>query len=360
MTRMRPTVIAWLILLALGLSIHAAFRGLGSDYDAEAYSIWFQRISVLTTKEFIQGLTKSNLYYASNILFSFEVGFAVLTFLISRVSSNVEIFFFCMAFLSLGMKSVAIAKYCDRPGWAVLWYVSWYYLLQEMTTVRAGLATGILLLGYGHVRDARYGRFLVYIALACLFHASAFCAIFLIPLRKFKSSVAATLTLLILAFVASYISSLPLINLLGGFFEKINEYYILYTEFGLYEKVNKFNVIILLRVAILLVVGVLAAKSQRMDEKFRFEYSIFAISIISYYALATFPLIGGRVYELLGIFQIFLISSVIASRRNFKLMVSILLLAISLQFYVLVFYVRLADFFYFIGKPYKIETTHKS
>ena len=354
----RTSVLAWLMLLTLLLSVHAAFRGMGSDYDALGYSIWFERVVELDSRAFLDGLAESNLYYPADILFSFEVGFAVLTFLISRISSNIELFFFCVAFLSLTLKSIAISKYCVRPGWAILWYVSWYYLLQEMTTLRAGLATGFLLMGYAHLRDARYVKYSVYIALACLFHASAASAILLVVLRKFEPSVKTVVTLLLLAFATSYINALPLIEVLGGLSDKIAEYYVLYTDVGLYTEVNKFNVIVLLRVVIILAIAIWIPKVESADMNFRFEYSMFAIPVILYYALASFPLVGGRLSELLGVFQIFLVSSVAASWPHLKRVTVIIFMTAVLQFYVLVFHVKWADFFYFYGDSYQIETTH--
>lgn len=357
--RQDPLTLPLLLLLALVFAIHASLRGLKSDYDAAAYANWFALISKFSYSDFWLALLSSNIYFQGDLFFSFEVGFATLSFLITRWVDSVEGFFFLMTFLGLATKLFAIHRSCPRLSWALLWYFSWYYLLLEMTTVRAGLAASLVLMGMPALMAARYGRFVLFTLAAALFHVSAVMAVLLVPLRWRSFGPLGLLALLLLGFALSATSLLPLVELVGQFNAKIAEYYSLFMEVGFYESVNKFNVVVLLRL-LLLAVGLVGARAAFKNVPgFAFATNVFAASIFFYYAFASFPLVGGRVYEFLGVFQIYYIGYYAQIFRRNVLALSLLALVVVLQFYALVFHVKFVDFFYFIGDSYNIETQHR-
>lgn len=342
--------------LSAVLCLHATLRGTRSDYDAENYSIWFDRIRGLPTSDFLALLANSGLYFDSELLFSFETGFAVFTFVLTRISSSLEFFFFCCTALGLSLKAIAIVRFCEKPLPAFLWYISWSYLLLEMTTIRAGIAAGILLLGYGYLRDRRIAPFLVIVAAATTFHASAAAAA-LLPLALLAQRPRWILIPLGACIGLSFFSIIPLIEWFSEYNEKLAEYYRLYVYLGLYEVINRFNVVVLLRIALLLVaVGALGSR-RYLRREFMLDAALFCFPIAIYYLFSSFPIIGGRLYELLGVFQIFLVSRIFAS----KLLTPRLLATgvMVVQFLVLVFHVRFVDFFYFFGTPYNLESTHR-
>lgn len=347
----------WLIFLVLLLiSFHAAFRGIRSDYDAEGYSIWLERIGNLSVADFSAALLESSLYFESNLLFSFEIGFALLTFLVTRLSVDLGFFLFICAAGSLLLKAYAINKYCERPLLPLLWYLSWSYLLLEMTTIRAGIAGGILLIAYGPLVAKRHIHFAALVALATTFHASSAIALVLPILQRFSGSRRIPLVALAVSFGFSFLSILPIIEFAGNFSEKLTEYYALYDSIGLYEEINKFNVVVLTRISILCL-AISWLNRNEANSQTNFHINLFVFSIFLYYGFASFPLVGARLYELFGIFQIFMISDI--SKLRVKILKSIVVAAIFLQFFILVFHVRFVDFFYFIGRSYDIETTHK-
>jgi hypothetical protein len=346
----------WIWALSAVLCLHAAWRGTRSDFDAEGYSIWFDRIRGISTADFLGLLANSGLYFDSDLLFSFETGFAIFTFVLTRFSSSLEFFFFSCAALGLSLKAIAIIKFCKKPLPAFLWYVSWSYLLLEMTTIRAGIAAGILLLGYGYLRDRRIAAFLLIVAVASAFHASAAAAV-LLPLALLVNRPRWMFIALAGCVGLSFLSIVPVIELLSEYNEKLSEYYRLYVDLGLYEVINRFNVVVLLRIGLLFIaVGVLISEA-RPRREWMLDAALFCFPIGIYYAFSSFPVIGGRLYELLGVFQIFLISTVFTSRSLIPKLLAASIMAI--QFSVLVFHVRFVDFFYFFGTPYNLETIHR-
>jgi hypothetical protein len=161
---------------------------------------------------------------------------------------------------------------------------------------------------------------------------------------------------LVICIALSFLSIVPLIQFASGFSEKLSEYYVLYDAVGLYDEINKFNVVAMIRIFIL-VVAIIYLKNNGTNKKINLHISLFAFPLFVYYGAASFPLMGGRLYELFGVFQVFLLSNAIQQRM--KVLILLACFAIVLQFYVLIFHVRFVDFFYFFGSPYNIETTHK-
>jgi hypothetical protein len=349
-----------IFLLLIIFSLHASQRGIGSDYDAHAYYEWFNLILNHSNTDFLSALAKSNIYFEGDFFFSFESGFAVVTFLISRFFSSVETFFFLITFFGLFIKFVAIRKTCNDFIWPIVFYLSWYYLLLEMTTIRAGVAASILIMGYFFLQNGKLWKYVFCVFIAGFFHISSFIALFLI-FFQFKPLSKQTLVLAIIgSFFISYVSILPIIELAGIFNEKLLDYYSLYMYSDLYSSINRFNVVIILRI-VLLFLGLYIVRDRYWKiQGFALSANCYALSIFTYYLFASFPILSGRLYELLGIFQIYFIANFMRIFKNKVYAVILISTVCILQFYILVFHSKFVDFFYFIGTPYNLQTTHAS
>lgn len=348
----------YLALVVLGFALHAGLRGIGSDYDAQAYRDWFEAIHKYSATEFFGYLGESGWYLSSDLFQKFESGFAILTFLISRVIDTPDAYFVVLALISLSMKAIALVKYCQKPTWAFLWYFSGYYFLMEMTTVRAGLAVGIILLGHGLLLGARWKTFLAVTLLAASFHIMAISALVLLILMKYRLSPRGLIVLIGAGLLLSTISLLPLIEILGGFSEKLIEYQLLFTELDLYTSINIFNVVVLLRVVLLIVV-VLGPRDPVMDSPgFAYALNVYSMSLFFYFAFSSFPIVGGRIYEFLGVFQVFFIGYYARIFARRPLPIALLILTLVAQFAIPIFHARFVDFFYFIGERYNLQSTH--
>ncbi len=350
----------FLLIVAFAFSVHAAFRGLQSDLDALAYAEWYAQVSNLSAEAFWAGLQESNIYFQGNLFFSFETGFAVLTFLLSRVSSSVEFFFFAVTFISLALKFWALKKMRLPLFWMLVWYFSWYYLLLEMTSMRAGLAASIVMAGVAVMRTGGgVWRACLWFLVAVTCHVSAALA-FVVPLIHWRPLGRRGLIVLAsLGIALSFASLLPLIELAGTFSPKLAEYYQIYTEVGFYTELNRFNVVLILRLALLLFVLIQLTRRQNADPNFRFAASLYVLPIFCFHAFASFPLVAGRVYEFLGVLQVLFIGWCSAYLARPALLKAFVALVSAAQFGILVFHVQFVDFFYFIGEPYKIETEHR-
>jgi hypothetical protein len=113
---LRWYMVVFLILL---LSLHSGLHGTCSDYDAHAYALWLPEIAEYSTRDFLERLAVSGLCFYSSSKFQFETGFALITFIITRFSSSLEYFFFCIAAISIAPKLYVIRRLCPASTLSV-------------------------------------------------------------------------------------------------------------------------------------------------------------------------------------------------------------------------------------------------
>src|SRR4051812_22957123 len=80
LTRRRAVLGAFCLLF----SLHAGFRGSDADRDAHAYIDFFQHQSSMSAIQFMDGIEGVTPYYSDGNGHTFELGFAALSFLLSR------------------------------------------------------------------------------------------------------------------------------------------------------------------------------------------------------------------------------------------------------------------------------------
>ena len=110
-----------------------------------------------------------------------EPGYLLLVGLLSSVSSGVvfeTLFFLVVALGSVGVKMALFARYGGSLFGCVMAYLSYFFLLHEMTQIRVGLAIGLLYFSWFSWMEGRRRAYYFFGLLAALFHVS--CLIFLI------------------------------------------------------------------------------------------------------------------------------------------------------------------------------------
>jgi len=86
---------------------------------------------------------------------------------------NVNTFFLIFAILGVSLKLFAIRKYSLLPILSIYTYICLYFVLHEMTQIRAGVATAIFLLALEDIKNRNFKSYLFKTVLAMLFHYSA-------------------------------------------------------------------------------------------------------------------------------------------------------------------------------------------
>lgn len=331
------------------LVLHLALRGSSADLDSFEYLRWYSEISKLSSGQFFNEL--DGWYFNAIFPQSFEWGFALLAWTLGASGASEGIFLGVVAAISLGLKYRPLLRYCPSPFLGLLWYVSWYYILLEMNAVRAGIAAGFLLTAVAAMLEKRWRRFFLCVFLASSFHTSALIGLlfpFLLSERLGRKSL---ITLLAVSIAVGYVSLGDIVGFSGNLIPKLTEYADLLTLFGVYEEINRFNAIALVRIALALVLiwklSTFAERSTTLAVGIR----AYVLCQAMYYAFASFPIVGSRISQLMGVLDVLVVPAIAVLLRPRLLWLPFYLLICAIQFYALSLHFQLADFFYFVGEP---------
>lgn len=252
--------------------------------------------------------------YAQYILMyeNINEGYSILTdptyIWISMISRSSLMLFFIYAILGVGLKLIAIKQLSELWLLSLVIYISNFYILHEMTQIRAGVAAGILLLCIKPIYERDWKRFLLFCVIAFLFHASA---IIMFPLWVLGYKKSRRL-LLILSIPIAYLIYFSGINLVGivpipGIEEKIMIYQKLQEQdIAGFAKINVFNLVFLAKIVIFYLLIWKYEVIIAYNKYAAIFMKIFCISLISFPIFAVMPVMGFRISELFGVIEIVL------------------------------------------------------
>ena len=280
-----------------------------------------------------------NYFYAYKGYYdAFEPSF----YLIRKVAANVfhtsYALFLIYAFLGVGLKWIAIRKMLPYSLLAVMLYLSHYYTLHELTQIRAGVASGLVLLCIPAICDRHFKRFLVLVLLACLFHYSA---VVILPFY-FLSTVSIRtwhwLVLMIGAYVFAYLGHslsdlLPLIPL-----EIVADKYQLYVWEKGNETVNIFNPVLIAQCMLGICMLLGKHRIQPHNRYFVLLLKIYLSALILNVCFADFAAVGYRLYQLLQVVEIVLLPLLLYMNRHFFI---VLVVYAAIAFYIDVYFLNL-------------------
>jgi hypothetical protein len=334
------------LMLGVFLIVHATFRGAHSDLDAHRYIEWYESLRDLSWRGFFEGAS-AGIYFDSRTSFRFELGFASIAFICVKLGFSLEAFFFVCATASILPKVLAISRYSLSPLSTLTWYVSWYYVLFEMNAIRVGIANAVLIMGLRHILSGNLLRFAPFVVIGSLFHVSAIVGLLLIlVVRLIKIDARFIALMLAGSVILSFVPMAVVFEPLGRLNDKIRDYFVLLQQQKTYSTINVFNAITLLRMAILCAL-LYTLSHIRWSNIEQLGLWAMGISLALYFSLASFPVVAGRLSQLIGMFQIFVTPVLLRGFKPKFIPRFFFILLIVAQFYAVVFYSRLADFFYF-------------
>lgn len=280
----------WYIYWGVGaaLILLAAFRPLGIDNDSETYDMYFCDYDNPLYENFV------------------EYSFLFLSRILYNIFHNVHSIFLLYAVFGVGLKFVAIRRLTPLAFLAVAIYLGHYYILHELTQIRAGIASGLLLLAIKPMADGRRLEALLWMLIALVFHYSAAILFPLLLLSnrqmtpKWRIAWACLVPFsFIIYFLHIGIASIP-IPFIG---EKI-ELYDTLKEGGTFDEINVFNLVFLVKNVIYLYFLYMYDTIRKHCAYFPLMLKIMGLSLFSYLALASIPIVAMRVSELLGIVDV--------------------------------------------------------
>lgn len=286
------------------LVLFAGLRDSTVDMDYKSYLYRFQTISTIKLL-----FSNPNIFFSQ---FKIEPATILIFSLVKSISSNAfPVVVFVFAFLSISLKMKAISKMSDYILFSVLIYFSTLFLLQDMTQIRAAVATGLVLLSIPAIIERNIWKFFTYTLLAICFHYSAivFIPFYFFNWKKLNKTIYLIIILLPIILAVLHFSPLEILARLkfGVFSEKISDYLI--GQAWNRRTINIFNLAVLCNVLLSLVYIFFSQKTE--NKYFIMLTKINCIGIALFYLFSVSPVIAFRTYDLVTSVQIILIPSLI-------------------------------------------------
>jgi len=221
-----------LILISLVLIVIAGFRGSGFDRDYGNYSEIF-------------------LMWNKDTTYLVEPGFIAIAAVSRFFSSTPVLLFLIFAILGVSIKTYSITKLSDYIFVSVLIYFCSIYILHDLTQIRAGVASGLMLLSLIPLEARKKYQFFGVVFLAVMFH---FTALVLLPFWFLKSdriNKKVWYLVIPLSYLLLYLSMSPLdfykVIPIAGIEAKVRTY-ILLQEANEDDKVNVISTLVIFRI----------------------------------------------------------------------------------------------------------------
>lgn len=249
-------------------------------------------------------------YYGSVLDSDFanvEPTFIWLSQLVRASGDNTLLLFVIYAALGIALKMFGIFRLSRFPVASLLVYYSGFFLLWEMTQIRAAVAGGILLLCIVYIQQRKLVPFLLLCLLAVMFHLAAlvFIPLFLLkPDRAHPLAYYALIPVGAVLYLAGFdivevadLAPLQLIEL------KIRSY----QTYADSDVDNIFNAVYLARCTLALLLFANRDWLSTKNEHFLLMIKMYVIALFLHVALASIPGIAGRLSELLLVVEVILI-----------------------------------------------------
>lgn len=274
----------------------AATRVVGNDRDSENYEYTYKYTNDPVNEKTV------------------EFSFLWIAGLLNSVTDDVHAIFLVFALISIPLKLFSITKL--SPVWfsSLAIYLSNYYILHELTQIRAGVAAAFFLLAIYWYVNKHTGKAALFITLAVFFHYSS---VILFPLLlisregmdfKWKIIWGAVIPVAyLLHFMHIGLTTIPL--------PYISDKIEIYTEMrdrGIMgdEAINVFNAVFLIKVMVFYYLWYFQETITYVNKAFPFMLKVYCISLFSFIVLADMPVFAFRISEIFGIVEIILFSNI--------------------------------------------------
>lgn len=269
-----------------------------------------------------------------------EPAFVFISYILHTISSDNSIYLFVLfAIIGVSLKFVAIKQLTELWFLSIVIYCSYLFVLHEITQIRAGVASAILLLCIKPIYEKDLKRFLLFTFLAFSFHYSAivFFPLWFLGRNPQKKWLYISIPLGYLAYFLhlNIIYALPI----PGIEEKIELYKnIKELEGGIWDAINVFNPLILARILFLYFMLWKYELLILHNKYFTILIKIYCLSVMSIFIFSVLPAVAFRISELLSSIEIILIPMLFYSIKE-KMVSKILVVFIGFVFLcILLFY----------------------
>lgn len=256
-----------------------------------------------------------------------EYSFLALSKFLNRLTGDVHIMFFLYGGVGVVLKMLAIKRLSEYWFLPLLVYWGNYYLLHDLTQIRACVVSGLLLLAVKPLAEGRKKLVALIILFCCVFHYSSIVLFFVLLFNNKELSPRWRMVWAAVVPVG-YVFALAHINLLASLpipyiGEKIEAYQELSEKGIAGGDINVFNAVFLVTwmtyLYCLYFYDTIKAHNRYLPLMLRMT----GVSIFSFLVLSFLPVLSFRVSELYGIVEIFLFANIYYTIRPKWLGVSV-------------------------------------
>lgn len=142
-------------IIGVGFILLAGFRVVGTDPDSDNYEYYFHHV------------------FQASALGMMEPSFKYLCIILGLITDNVHILFLVYAIIGVSIKLYAFKRLAPVIFVPLLFYISFYFELHEMTQMRAGIVSGLYLLALKHIGLGERKKAALLILIGTFFHYSS-------------------------------------------------------------------------------------------------------------------------------------------------------------------------------------------
>lgn len=343
--------------IALIMFVVAAFFLTFSDRNSESQNKMLFLIAIIILT-YIAGyispsynLSRDYLHYLdsynrinANIEVRFEPTFVILSKFVKRAFDQPIVLFVIYAIISLVIKLSAIKLMSTSFSLSLIIFLGFSFMLHEMTQIRVGVASGLMLLGIHYLFHENRKMFLLMVLLAFLFHYTSLVMLVFLLFDKNSVNVARSLLFIVISYALAianigfgkYIELIPFQP-----FHLLLDLYKQQYEMGEASATNIFNGVQVMRIIMCLFFIFYHRQLTEFNQYIPLLIKVYVFSIVSLPLFNDLPVISFRINELLSIVEIIIVPALVLLIEPYRLSKYIPFAIGLILFLVSTFYVHL-------------------
>ena len=317
------------ILMGFVMVLIAGLREIGLDPDSENYEYSFQH------------------YYQSSEMGMVEPSFTLISAVLNVFTDNVHLLFLVYAFLGVTIKLYAFKKNLQCIFVPMMLYISFYFVLHEMTQIRAGVVSALFLLAVYYIAKKEKRKALLLIIVGSFFHYSSLALLptLMFGNKDFNRKENIMIALLIPLSYLIYFGGISMllntdIPLIGN---KLAIYQQAMEKGKMTVNINVFDPVHLVSVMLFFYTLYFRKTITAFNENYNVVIKIVALGLFLHTSLAFLPVLALRTSQLYCIVNIFLFSGFVYTFKQKWMGITILVLLSIFQMYLALPHYGLGD-----------------
>ena len=317
------------ILMGFVMVLIAGLREIGLDPDSENYEYSFQH------------------YYQSSEMGMVEPSFTLISAILNVFTDNVHLLFLVYALLGVTIKLYAFKKNLQCIFVPMMLYISFYFVLHEMTQIRAGVVSALFLLAVYHIAKKEKRKALLLIIVGSFFHYSSLALLptLMFGNKDFNRKENIMIALLIPLSYLIYFGGISMllntdIPLIGN---KLAIYQQAMEKGKMTVNINVFDPVHLVSVMLFYYTLYFRKTITAFNENYNVVIKIVALGLFLHTSLAFLPVLALRISQLYCIVNIFLFSGIVYTFKQKWMGITVLLLLSIFQMYLALPHYGLGD-----------------